>query len=320
MIEVRRVASVVIAASVFSFAACKKDGEGGAGGAAAKAQAAGVSSVLATFPMDSDVIIGLDTAKLGKSFFADKLRAEMQDGIDLKECGIDPLAAGQVVLAMNLTSKQVHAGVSGWKKDVMMSCLEKSRGKVTAEGGEVTVDGNYAFVKSDDASFGLVWRDDATVLMTGGQGPAPSKATLDAMVGAKSDAGLNGSSEFASMFKAIDTRAGIWFLVRGNSPQLAMVPVKFKALFGSVDLSSGVAAEVRLRLSSSEEASDLVKGVSGQLGMVKALVTKLEVTAHGADVKVSVAVSPKQLEQLTDMVGALAGGMMGGMMEDMGGH
>ena len=96
----------------------------------------------------------------------------------------------------------------------------------------------------------------------------------------------------------------------------AQAGVKPKAVFGSINVTDGLTVDLRIRLGSPDEATQLVNMAKGQTNnpQVKQMFDKLDVTADGADAKIAIAMSNAKLQQLIGMVGGMMGGMMGGGM------
>ena len=121
------------------------------------------------------------------------------------------------------------------------------------------------------------------------------------------------------MYSKINTKESMWLLINGNAPfmaKAAQAGVKPKAVFGSVNVTDGLTVDMRIRLGSPDEATQLVNMAKGQTNnpQVKAMFDKLDVTADGADAKIAIAMSNAKLQQLIGMVGGMMGGMMGGGM------
>jgi hypothetical protein len=95
----------------------------------------------------------------------------------------------------------------------------------------------------------------------------------------------------------------------------AQAGVKPKAVFGSVNVTDGLTVDLRVRLGSPDEATQLVTMMKGQTSspQVKQFFDKLDVTADGADAKIAVAMSNAKLQQVIGMVGGMMGGLGGGM-------
>jgi len=85
-------------------------------------------------------------------------------------------------------------------------------------------------------------------------------------------------------------------------------------VFGSINVTDGLTVDMRIRLGSGDEATQLVTMMKGQTSspQVKQMFDKLDVTADGSDAKIAVAMSNAKLQQLIGMVGGMMGGLGGG--------
>ena len=92
-------------------------------------------------------------------------------------------------------------------------------------------------------------------------------------------------------------------------------------LFGSLNVTDGLTLDMRIRLGSPDEATQLVNMAKGQADspQVKQMFDKLDVSGDGADAKISIAMSNQKLQQLMGLFGGMMGGMMGGGGGGMGG-
>jgi hypothetical protein len=153
-------------------------------------------------------------------------------------------------------------------------------------------------------------------------------ATKDAVVAAaKGASALKTSPTFVELFGKIKTDDSIWFLLNGNAPFLAKLPlgaigVKPKAVYGSVNLTDGITADVRMRVGSAEEATSFINNVKPAISnpQYQQMVDKLELVADGADVKLSLAISAQKLQTLLGLLGGMMGGLGGMMGGGMGGQ
>ncbi|HUJ62797.1 MAG TPA: hypothetical protein VLX92_30050 [Kofleriaceae bacterium] len=294
---------------------------GNAGGSTAAA-----GDDLSLLPVDSEVVMGINFAQLQQSGlwkqFAPVVMAKIASKLaDFKAaCGFDPFEAFK---SISIGMKGLGPGtqpegaivIHGPDKAKVMSCVLKAKTEAASKGEDLTVDGDVFMVKDktgNTSAFTFV--NDSTLL--GVIGPAASAAT--AKEAAKGGSALKSSSTFVEMYSKIDTSQSMWILINGNSPMMSkagMMGVKLKAIFGSVNLTDGLTVDMRVRLGSPDEATQLVGMAKGQINnpQVKEMFDKLDVTSDGADVKVSVAMSNQKLQQLVTMMGSMIGGLMGGM-------
>jgi hypothetical protein len=235
-------------------------------------------------------------------------------------CGFDPLEAiKSVSLGMKgLGGNQPDGSivVHGLDKGKSMACLDKAKAEAAKKGTEITVDGDVFSVKDKEGQT-TVWSFVNSDTLLGVVGPNASKDTL--LAAAKGGSTLKSSQTFVDMYSKINTKDSLWLLVNGNAPfmaKAAQAGVKPKAVFGSINVTDGLTVDLRIRLGSPDEATQLVNMAKGQTNnpQVKSMFDKLDVTADGADAKIAIAMSNAKLQQLIGMVGGMMGGMMGGGM------
>ncbi len=290
----------------------------------AVALAAVAGDDLALLPADSEVVLGLNFAQLQQSAlwkqFAPALMAKAASGLnDFKTaCGFDPMEAiKSVSMGMKGLGGDTPDGIvviHGPDKGKVTACVEKAKVEAAKSGGEITVDGDVFLVK-DKKGQTTAWTYVGGDTLVGSIGPSASKATL--LAAAQGGSTLKTSQTFTEMYSKINTKESLWVLVNGNAPfmaQAARAGVKPKAVFGSVNVSDGLTVDMRIRLGTPEEATNLVTMAKGQTNspQVKQMFDKLDVVADGSDVKFSVAMSQQKLTALMGMMGGMLGGMMGG--------
>ena len=279
---------------------------------------------LSLLPVDSEVVLGLNFAQLQQSAlwkqFAPKLMDKMSKGLaDFKAaCGFDPLDAFKsVALGMKGLGGSTPDGavvIHGPDKAKVMGCMDKAKAEAAKNGSEVTVDGDVVIIKDKKGeSTAFTFVNNNTIVGTMG-----ASGTKDGvMAAAKGGSALKSSPAFVDMYSKVNTQDSLWFLMNGNSPvfnKMGGMGVKPKAIFGSVNITDGLTVDVRVRLSTPDEATQLANMAKGQVTnpQVKQMFDKLDVVADGADVKVGVAMSSQKLQSLIAMVGGMMGGM-GGM-------
>jgi hypothetical protein len=279
---------------------------------------------LSLLPADSEMVMGLNFAQLQQSAlwkqFSPKLMEKAASSIaEFKTaCGFDPLeAVKSVSLGMKgLGGNQPDGSIviHGLDKGKSMACLDKAKEEAAKKGTEITVDGDVFSVKDKDGQT-TVWSFVNSDTLLGVVGPNASKDTL--VAAAKGGSTLKSSQTFVDMYSKINTKDSLWLLINGNAPfmaKAAQAGVKPKAVFGSINVTDGLTVDLRIRLGSPDEATQLVNMAKGQTNnpQVKSMFDKLDVTADGADAKIAIAMSNAKLQQLIGMVGGMMGGMMGG--------
>ena len=284
------------------------------------------SDDLSLLPADSELVLGLNFAQLQQSAlwkqFAPKLMEKAAGELaEFKAlCGFDPLDQFKSV---SLGMKGIDSGggkqpdgvvvVHGPEKSKVLPCLDKAKAKLAEKGTEVTVDGDVFTMKGKDGqtqAFTFINNDTVVGVM----GPTASKDTV--LAAAKGGSALKTSQTFVEMYSKINTKDSLWFLVNGNAPFMAKAAqsgMKFKAVFGSVNVTDGLTLDLRMRMATPEEATQFVNMAKAQVEnpQVKQMLDKLDIAADGTDAKISAAMSNQKLQNLIGMVGGMMGGMMG---------
>lgn len=330
---------VAVAALSLGLGACKKNENKKADGTAAPGVAGdkapnpitaspnitGVAAGddLSLLPADSEMVMGLNFAQLQQSAlwkqFAPTLMEKAAGGLaEFKAaCGFDPMEAiKSVSMGLKGVGNDQPDGaivVHGLDKGKSMACIDKAKAEAAKKGSEITVDGDVFTVKDKSGQL-TAWTFVNTDTLLGVVGPNASKDTL--LAAAKGGSTLKSSQTFVDMYSKINTKDSLWLLVNGNAPfmaKAAQAGVKPKAVFGSINVTDGLTVDMRIRLGSPDEATQLVNMAKGQTSspQVKQMFDKLDVTSDGSDAKISIAMSQTKLNQMVQMVGGMMGGMMG---------
>lgn len=330
---------VVPLALVAAVAACdkgKKDAGGasgptGAAGAAAIAPAkGGLQRALAAMPKDSDIIMGIDFAQVRGSALFKKYEAQIMSkiGEDLakfqKTCGFNPIEKLTGVLVGGKgQGQELDQGtifIRGFDKASALDCLKKREAEQTAAGkpAKLTVDGDYLeYVDGEgdpNDAMRALYVDDQTALLVKQGDNAAGKDVLTAAAAAKDGDGLTGSKAFTDLIAKTHTGEALWFVLKGDSPMIPMGGMlKFKALYGSVAVGSGIGAEVRMWMNSTDEAKSTAGQFNGELGKVKSspfggVLSDVGVKADGEDVVIRAKFSSSQIEEIAKLAGQFGGG------------
>lgn len=326
-------------ALVAAVAACdkgKKDAGGatgptGAAGAAAIAPAkGGLQRALAAMPKDSDLILGIDFTKVRSSALFKKYEGMLmkQIGDDLSKfqatCGFNPMEKLTGVLVggkgQGQELDQATIFVRGFDKTAATDCLKKREASQKAAGkpAALTLDGDYLEYDDGDGDadgpMRALWIDDQTALLVKQGDQAAGKDVLVAAAAAKDGDGLTGSKAFTDLLAKTHTGSALWFVIKGDSPMIPMGGMmKFKALYGSVDVGAGVNAEVRMWMNSADEAKSASGDFNKQLGQVKSspfggVLSDVSVKAEAEDVVTRVKLSQSQIDEITKLASQFGGG------------
>lgn len=277
---------------------------------------------LALIPADSELVLGLNWKQLsGSALWTELVKPKMMKDPKVSakleefktQCGFDPMeAVTSVSLGMkNLDSKNPDGViiVHGLDKAKSMACFDK-KGKELFEkdGGKASVDGDVVTLTKENETTAMTFINDSTLLIVGG-----SKASKDGIkeVQAGKDA-LKSSQAFTEMYSKVNAGDSMWALVNGSAKAFdGKLPmgIKFKAVFGSINVTDGLSVDGHVRFDSADQASALAKMASSQAAQVKMFVDKLDISNDGADLKVSIAMSNAKLKSLMSMAGGKLGGL-----------
>lgn len=294
-------------------AACKKDG-GAAGGGAS-------SDDLSLLPVDAEMVLGINVAQvqqsaLWKQFVEPKIMASSDFNTKITEfktkCGFDPMSAVQSVsLGLKGLGADKPTGavvVHGLDKTKTWACLDTMKDEITKDGTEFTKVGDVATFKkgSNGDTAAITFVNDSTLLAV--LGPEGTPDGVKAAAAGKS--ALKTSKQFVDMYSKVKTGDSVWAVV--NSSKLATsgpMGIKPQAVFGSINVTDGLTADMQMRLDTPDQASSLVNLAKGQLDHAKQFFDKADVTNDGADVKMSIAMSNQKLQDLLKMAGGMFGAM-----------
>jgi len=290
--------------------------------AAGGAATAAAGDDLGLLPVDSEMVMGLNFASLQKSPLWKKfvepqlLKDDAQKKLtEFKDkCGFDPMSA---VTSISLGMKGVGADkpdgvivVHGPDKGKVLACIDKMKDEAAKEGTTITNDNGVVTIKPKDNgdAMSFTYVNDSTLV--GVIGPSSSPAAV--LAAAKGGSALKTSPAFVEMYGKIKTGDSLWMLMNGNSKafdQAASMGFKPKAVFGSVNVSDGLAVDLRVRLESPDQATQIAGMAKGQVGQFAKMVDTLDIAAEASDVKVVVVVSAAKLETLISQFGGMLGGM-----------
>jgi hypothetical protein len=233
-------------------------------------------------------------------------------------CGFDPLASLQTITVglKGFGDADKPTGtivVHGYDRTKAMACFD-SNGIKHAEklGTRVNVDDDVVMVAAPDGiQVGFTFVDQTTMIAIVGPDAGRKESIL--RVASGNAEGLESSQAFKDMYGKINTHDTLWLLINGNSPgvqKLVGMGMHMRALFGSLNVTDALSADVRVRVGSADEATSLTQLAQGQLPQAKMFFDKLDIVAEAEDIKISAAMSQQKLQQLVGMVGGFhkAGG------------
>ena len=284
-------------------------------------------SDLALLPADSDAVIGINFTQLQQSplwqqLVAPRLAALPGLGTFRDLCGFDPLQSLQA-LAIGMHMGDDPTGtvvVHGYSRKQAMTCFDsKGISQVEKDGTKVVIDGDVVLVTDKSGKqVGFTFVDDTTAIAVIGP-DAASKGSIERIASGEVR-GLDTSPAFGEMYDKVNTHDSMWMLINAQSPALAKqglnsMGMHMKAIYGSVNVTDGLALDLRVRVDSPDEATNMVSmakaAIAGNQQLTQ-FVDKLDITSEAADIKVGVTVTQQKLMSDIAMFGGLLGGSLGG--------
>lgn len=315
MVRTSRIGWLVAAVATVGFGfGCSKGG-GAAGGASSSG-----GDDLTLLPKDSDIVVGINVAQLQKSVLWKKFVEPKLTKGDATEkinefktrCGFDPMTAvSSVTLGFKAAAGDEPDGVivaHGMDKAKSVACFDKWKPDMEKEGVTVTVtNGVYVVKDKHDKTTAMTFTNDNTLLII--VGANANEAGVKAAAAGTS--ALKSSPAFADLYSKVNSKDSVWGVANGNAPFMAqmggMTGSKPKAIFGSVNVTDGLAVDLRIRLESPDAAKTLADMAKGQTGQVAPMVDKIDVTNDGPDVKANIVLSNAKLESLISQFGGMLG-------------
>jgi hypothetical protein len=224
-------------------------------------------------------------------------------------------AVSNVTLGMRDLASRKGDGVMvvhGLDKAKAMSCVDQMKDELAQEKVEVSKDGDVLIMKGDrpDETSALTFIDDKTALIV--IGPKANKAGV--LEAAQGKSALTSSKEFSDMYGRVKTGDTLWILVNGSAEpvanMLSKLDVKTKAVFGSVNMTDGLAIDMRMRVESADQAETVAKLIGSQVAPFEQMADKVDIKSDGADVRTQISLSAEKLRTLQGMLGGLLRGRM----------
>lgn len=320
MVRIRQRWSIAMLGIVvgLGLVACKKDA--GTAGDQSGESGAGASGDLSLLPADSEVVFGMNLGQmqqsgLWKQFVEPKLAAgKGQRAIaDFKaKCGTDPMKmiSSFTVGAKDLTGQKPSVVIigHGLDKAKILDCIEKNKADITKDGGEITRDGDTMLFKDNKGEPGaLLFTSDSTALLV--IGPSGTAAGVKAV--ASGGSSLKNAATFLDMYKKVKSTDSIWGLASGKVMENLPLDMKATAAFGSINVTDGLALDVRVRFASADAATQAAGMANTQVKQATQYFDKAEVTSEGNELHASVSLSGQKLSQLIPLLSMFAGGIPG---------
>ncbi len=273
---------------------------------------------LSLLPVDSEMVGGLDFQALQSSTLWKQLVGPMMAKNDVQkemaefqqQCGMDPM---KVVTKMTFGLKGIGAAtvdgvivMHGIDKTKAIACYDKlvKSGKI---GKEAKKDGDVLLFKKNNNQAAFTFVDASTALFVlGANGTKDGIKTV-----AKGGSALKTSAAFVELYKKTNTSDTLWIIMNGSSKAfeaMASLGIKPKAVYGSLNVTKDLNLDVRVRMKSAGDATNLSNMMNTQVKAAAGMVDKMNIVADGSDVRVQVLLSDAKLKALATQFGPMLGG------------
>jgi hypothetical protein len=312
---------VMLALGTTAVGACKKEGSNSPTGDKSEASggAAGADD-MSLLPADSEVVFGLNLAQLQQSqLWKQFIEPKMASGETQKKmnefkarCGWDPMTAMSSIAfgGKDMDGKPAIVLVAhGLDKSKALDCLDKSKDEITKDGTEMTKDGDVVVIKDKNGDSGaLTFVNNSTAVLAFGGGRGTSAGVKALVSGAGT---LKTSPTFVEMYKKVKTSDSLWGVAGGKV--LDKLPVKATAAYGSLNVTDGLAVDLRVRFEKAEDATQATSMINSQTKQAAQYFDKAEFTSDGTEMHGVVAMSNQKLQQMIQQFGPMLGMAVGGM-------
>jgi hypothetical protein len=304
---------IALAVSV-TVAACKKD-DSSTSSSGDKSSGSLGGDDFSLLPADAEVVMGVNAGQILQSGVwkqlaepafkkgsAGRRLAEMKE-----KCDLDPMAA---IKTLTFGLKDGGAGqpegvivVHGVDKTKGLACIDKMK----EPSAEVTRDGDVVMVKDHGSTAAVTFvSDDTAVVVLGAKAnPAGVKSVI------AGNSGLKAVPAFADQYKKVNTSDSWWFVVTGKQlDAAAAIGAKPKAVAGSLNVTDGLTADIKIVVDSAPVATQLADGLKQKSQLVGAMVDKIDITSEADQVKIAIAMSSQKLQALVTQLGSSLGGFL----------
>jgi hypothetical protein len=266
--------------------------------------------VLAFIPKDSDVVGGIDLARLRSSpLWANQIEPLLASngGETLTKirtsCGFDPITAiSHFAFGVRKvdTTNELTAVARGLEPRGAIDCVAK----MLASPDIATRDGDTLVLaeKGDTFQLALSPVGHSAVLAVGG--PVANRALATSRV--QSGTPLRASPAFIELYNKLEPSASAWFIANGASPSLQAIAgmgINPRFIDGTVTVTDRYVAVLRVTFATPDEAQNLAKLSNSVSAQVRAMVETFDVHADGPVARFDIVMTSTQAQTVLGMLG-----------------
>jgi hypothetical protein len=265
--------------------------------------------VLAYLPKDSELVLGFDLIELRHGALYKAFEGELTQGVGAKlaearQCGVDLMGGVERLTAGGKVSGsgedfQGVVVVRGVDTARVLPCMAKhaaDKGTVTNEGGVVTV------TTANHQDTAAMAAGAMTLVME--FGPGVNKESIGRVLALGSP--LRTSPAFMALYQRREPRVAMWGMVNGAAPFMAEVRkngINPRSVDGTLRVTDELVAALRVTLGSPGEADQLVQSMTAVQGIVQPMLTRFDVRADGATVRLGATATEAQLRAMVGLLG-----------------
>lgn len=268
------------------------------------------SDVLAYIPKDSDIVGGIDLARLRSTpLWASQLEPLLANngGETLTKirtsCGFDPINAVSHfafgVRKVN-TTNELTAVARGLEPRGAIDCVAK----MLKSSDIFTRDGDTLVIGEKGAEFQLALSPvgHSAVLAVGGAVASRALATSRVQSGIP----LRSSPAFVDLYNKLEPNASVWFIANGASPSMQSIAgmgINPRFIDGTVTVTDRYVAVLRVTFATPDEAQNLATLSNSVSAQVRAMVDTFDVRAEGPVARFDIVMTSSQAQTVLGMFG-----------------
>lgn len=270
---------------------------------------------LAFLPVESDIVLGIDFARLRDSqLWRDQLEPLLtQTGSDTfqkvrSQCGFDPLSQLQrASMAYKKVDDRHNDGtfvVHGVDSSRTVECIAKASAKTD----NISHDGNVLMVSKpgDDVALAIAPLGRSGMIVQ--SLPNANRASVEARM--RIGAPLRTSRTFMTFFNRLEPSASLWVVINGNSSMLASAKSMGVSPTGfdmTVTVTDKYVIAARITTASAADATQLESLANQISAQARAMVETYDVKTDDNVVRVDIVITAPQAQTLLTMLGGIIG-------------
>lgn len=268
------------------------------------------SDVLAFIPKESDIVVGVDLARLRSSpLWANQIEPVISNngGDELTKirstCGFDPLTAiSYVAFGTRKGDSDSEATVvaRGLEPQGAIECVAR----LAKDHEQLSRDGDTLVLAEKGEAFQVALSPLGRSAVLGLAGPGANRALARSRV--QSGTPLRASPAFIELYNKLEPSASVWFIANGASKtlqSLAGMGINPRFIDGTITVTDRYVAVVRVTFATPDEAQSVVKMSNSMSAQVRAMIETFDVRDEGTVARFDIVMTSAQAQTILGMVG-----------------